>query len=620
LADVLAEFGTGRASLFCAPGETKVPGLKGFKYEYAQRPNYEMRAFVGWLAGGLLIWIVMSIWGSGLPASVYGVMGMICSGFAVVRGLQATMRFRVDQRLKEDDKALWKVYWEAIKKKVKRNAKQVWLGEGFLWGQGEIQKATDIMNTEKAEFFQENKNWIHGLAKSRNFEIPIEALEGHTLVVGSTGTGKTRLFDLLISQAIFRGERVIVIDPKGDPDLRTKMQLACERIGARDRFVYFHPAMPHGSVRIDPLKNWSDHTEIASRVADLIPSETENVVFTNFCWQAMNWIVEGLIYTDRRPNLLQLDRYINEGVKEILWAALRKYFGSNFPGTTMKSKLEDLIKQYQQMVQKDEKNRVKAIDGLLTSHFHNSEHFQKMVVSLVPLLSMLTSGELKYLLSPKPTDGDPRPVLDLASLIEKNAVFYVGLNSLANEKVGGAIGSILLADLTAAAGAIYNRGQQGDGRFRPDPVNIFIDEAAEVVNDPAIQVLNKGRGAGFRVVIATQTLADLEVRTGSKAGARQVIGNTNTWIMFRVIDCETQEYLAKALPKTAVKGVDMGYRSGSKSDDPSQFSSMYTESLREKPTELFPPALLGQLQKFHFFCRFSEQTWKGKLPIIEYEK
>jgi conjugal transfer pilus assembly protein TraD len=299
---------------------------------------------------------------------------------------------------------------------------------------------------------------------------------------------------------------------------------------------------------------------------------------------------------------------------------LRKYFGSNFPGTPMKSKLEDLTKQYQQMVQKDEKNRVKAIDGLLTSHFHNSEHFQKMVVSLVPLLSMLTSGELRYLLSPEPTDGDPRPVLDLASLIEKNAVFYVGLNSLANEKVGGAIGSILLADLTAAAGAIYNRAQEAGGNIQPQPVNIFVDEAAEVVNDPAIQVLNKGGGAGFRVVIATQTLADLEVRTGSKAGARQVIANTNTWIIFRVIDCETQEYIAKALPKTVVKGMDMGYRSGNRSEDPSQFSAMYTESLRETPTELFPPALLGQLPKFHFFCRFSEQAWKGKLPIIEYEK
>ena len=593
--------------------------MKGFEYEYARRPNYEMWAFVVWVAGGLGVLCLWWYLRQDLPTRVFQVMGSVCFFFGLWRGGEAIRRCLINQRLKEGKQSVWKVSWEVIKKKVSRDAKQVWLGEGFPWAQGEIQKATDIMNTEKAEFYQTNKNWIHGLQKSVDLQIPIGALEAHTLVVGSTRTGKTRLFDLLISQAIFRNERVIVIDPKGDPDLRIKMELACNRIGARDRFVYFHPAMPSGSVRIDPLKNWASHTEIANRVADLIPSETESDVFKNFCWQAMNWIVEGLLYLNRQPNLLQLHHYINEGVQEILAASLQKYFKSNWPGVPMKPLFEDVIKQYLKMVKNDDKNRVRAIDGLITSHSHNKEHYQKMVVSLVPLLSMLTSGELRYMLSPEPTDGDGRPVLDLASLIEKNAVFYVGLNSLADATVGSAIGSILLADLTAAAGEIYNRAQQTGDKVTPVPVNIFIDEAAEVVNDPAIQVLNKGGGAGFRVVIAMQTLADLEVRTGSKAGARQVIGNTNTWIMFRVIDCETQEYLAKAMPKTVVKGVDMGYRSGSKSDNPTQYSGMYTESLRETPADLFPPALLGQLPKFHFFCRFSEQTWKGKLPIIEYE-
>jgi conjugal transfer pilus assembly protein TraD len=44
--------------------------------------------------------------------------------------------------------------------------------------------------------------------------------------------------------------------------------------------------------------------------------------------------------------------------------------------------------------------------------------------------------------------------------------------------VGSAIGSILIADLAAVAGDRYNH--QG----RPRQVNVFIDESAEVVNDP----------------------------------------------------------------------------------------------------------------------------------------
>jgi hypothetical protein len=42
---------------------------------------------------------------------------------------------------------------------------------------------------------------------------------GHTLVLGTTRVGKTRLAELLITQDIRRGEVVIVFDPKGDASL-----------------------------------------------------------------------------------------------------------------------------------------------------------------------------------------------------------------------------------------------------------------------------------------------------------------------------------------------------------------------------------------------------------------
>jgi conjugal transfer pilus assembly protein TraD len=146
-------------------------------------------------------------------------------------------------------------------------------------------------------FHRSEGRWLHGLGprKNRDVEIDTGILQGHTLVVGTTGTGKTRFLDLLIAQAIWRGETVIVIDPKGDPDLREKMKLACERMGASDRYMFFHPAMPKESVRIDPLKNWQETTEVASRVSALIHSETENDPFKNFCWQALNWIVDGMV-------------------------------------------------------------------------------------------------------------------------------------------------------------------------------------------------------------------------------------------------------------------------------------------------------------------------------------
>ncbi|MCK7582151.1 MAG: type IV secretion system DNA-binding domain-containing protein [Chromatiales bacterium] len=50
--------------------------------------------------------------------------------------------------------------------------------------------------------------------------MPVEHSAGHLLIVGTTGAGKTRLLDLLVTQAVLRGEAVVILDPKGDRDLQ----------------------------------------------------------------------------------------------------------------------------------------------------------------------------------------------------------------------------------------------------------------------------------------------------------------------------------------------------------------------------------------------------------------
>lgn len=156
-----------------------------------------------------------------------------------------------------------------------------------------------------------------------------------------------------------------------------------------------------------------------------------------------------------------------------------------------------------------------GIDRLLSLVEHNRMHFSKMIASLIPVLNMLTSGDLGDLLSPDEEDSnDHRPIFDTSNIISGKHVLYVGLDSLSDSIVSSAIGSIVLADFASVAGMIYNSGRKF-GR-----ISMFVDEAAEVVNLPFIQILNKGRGAGFQVVMATQTLPDIVARLGDEAGAR----------------------------------------------------------------------------------------------------
>ena len=110
-----------------------------------------------------------------------------------------------------------------------------------------------------------------------------------------------------------------------------------------------------------------------------------------------------------------------------------------------------------------------------------------------------------------------RPITNSSKIIAKRQVVSIGLDSLTDSIVGSVIGSIILSDLTVVAGERYNDGVEHRS------VNIFVDQAAEVINEPFIQRLNKGRGATIRLFVATQTLSDFSARMGNRNKALQVL-------------------------------------------------------------------------------------------------
>lgn len=130
-----------------------------------------------------------------------------------------------------------------------------------------------------------------------------------------------------------------------------------------------------------------------------------------------------------------------------------------------------------------------------------------MITNLLPLLGMLTNGKMGELLSPDDFPN-PRPKFDSSSIVNEQFVFWLGLDSLSDAEVGQRVGALILSDLASVAGARFNFVDPDKMR----PVNIFVDEAAEVLNEPFIQLLNKGRGAALRLYVATQTIADFAAK------------------------------------------------------------------------------------------------------------
>jgi conjugal transfer pilus assembly protein TraD len=387
--------------------------------------------------------------------------------------------------------------------------------------------------------------------------------------------------------------------------------------------VYFHPAFPERSVRLDPLRHFGQVSDIASRLAALIPSETGSDPFKSFGWQALNNIAQGLLLVSTRPNLIRLRRFLEGGTVSLVEQVLIAYCEKVCPDWPTKAKpwLERarrssqdkavaLTNFYYQAIQPWQANL--DLEGLLSMFQHDSIHFSKMVASLLPIMNMLTSGELGPLLSPDPYDfADPRPITDIAKIARNGQVAYIGLNMLSNPVVGSAIGALLLSDLAAVAGDRYNY------ETSPGEINLLIDEAADAINDPCIQLLNKGRGAGLRLWLATQTISDLIARLGSEHKAYQVLGNMNTRIALRILDQKTQDYMTLSHPKTRLNYVMRAQSQTVQGETPVLASSHQTEQLKEEAVELFPAALLGMLPNFEYLATLAGgMIIKGRLPVL----
>ncbi|WP_300500443.1 conjugative transfer system coupling protein TraD [Marinobacter sp.] len=596
-------------------------------YEMSWRPNYEFRAVIGW--GVAIVAAVAVKFAAGMPSEPLYIMIGICTLMGLARARDAFHLHRTHKSLR--GKSLNIVELSEVVKQIEGKSDQLWLGYGFDWGPKHAQRAFELSKRDWSELRGGDKDpdmgvkWLHGIELHEEpiFQ-PMKHVEGHTLITGTTGSGKTRLFDLLITQRILAGESVIVLDPKGDAETRENMRRACNFMGDPGKFISFHPGFPQESVRLDPLANFSRPTELASRIAALIATSSGGEVFKDFGQMAMNNIIQGLLLVDSRPSLTRLRRYLEGGTEYLVLAAVSNYierqasdFQRDFQEVQTRNEKASALKRaaaavrfYREFVQPEKPNS--DLEGLLTMFEHDKAHFSKMVASLLPIMNMLTSGDLGPMLSPDRTDqNDERPIYDTRKITELHKVAYIGLDSLTDGMVGSAIGSMVLSDLAAVAGDRYNYGKD------LQPINIFVDECAEVINDPLIQLLNKGRGAKLRLFVATQTIADFEARLGDAAKATQVLGNINNNISLRVIDPDTQKYITDNLPLTRVKYVMRTQGMSSDSSDPAMYGGNHGERLMEEESPLLQPQLLGYLPNLEYIAKISGgRVVKGRLPIL----
>ena len=477
---------------------------------------------------------------------------------------------------------------------------------------------------------------IHGVSETED-DVMLNLVEraSHLLVLGLPGVGKTRFAEILIGQDIRRGDVVIVLDPKGDAELLSRIYMEAKLAGREKDLTVFHLGFPAQSCRYNPIGNFTRVTEVANRISNQLPGSGESAAFKEFGWQFINSIAMALVAMGEKPNYKKvkfyitkmdvlLEKYLDVWLMEIdhnylIW--VNDYIKNKTTEKREVTRLKALVAY----VEKHELNHNPIFDDLHQAVKYDRDYFSKITASLGPLLKKLTTGESAELLSPDYNNvNDERPILDWLQVIRNKQIIYVGLDALTDPVVAAAVGNAMFSDLVSVAGRLY-KFNLSDGFYKtgqkvpPLPrICLHSDEFNEIIGDEFIPLLNKGRGAGFTVTAYTQTWSDVEARLNSSAKAGQVAGNLGTVVMFRCKETATVDMLIGQLPKVPILRVlpSSSANDTSHGEDGIYFRSSNEDRLTHSEQPLIDRNDVLNLPKGQAFCLLEGgKLYKLRMPL-----
>lgn len=626
--------------------------MKSMHVDTLFRPAFEARAAVAWAIA--LVWVLAlaMITKLGWPALI--MLTTLTAGMAVFRGYQTSRVWKYKLQLAGANVAF--VSTDQIRGAQKQLSEKLWLGWGWEWQPSHTQRAYDISKRDKSEVYPpqwwlnlqgqqfdprvaKGKAWIHGMGEEQNISIPKESFVGHTGILATTGAIKTSLYKLMVYQFALQGDCVIIIDPKGDKDLYAAGRDAAIAVGDPDRFISFRPAFPTTSIRLDGLKNWDRETQVASRVKQII-SASDDDNFINFCWTVTTNLVGCMKLVGRRPTIVSLLDHVQslENPEALCQEVLYSYLPEHVPKFTdvladrMRNLPPDkpgrgkgglaeraspvlrvLIELFREL---PVELRLRPVSGLIAMLDANREWFSKMIVAMVPTLTKIAS--LGPLMSPDYDDvSDTRPIYDMKKIVDGKKIFYCGIDALSDPSVASAIAALLIADAAGYAGETYNYGEG-----KAPVVHLLIDEAGDALCEPMVQNLNKGRGAGLRIYLAMQAIADIITALGNnQALAERILGNLNNFIVGATQDERTLDFIESRLGEVPILTRSQSQSSGQKTEDIGlEYSANRSISTSEKMQALVPRNLLMALPDLHYVAIVNRsQVWKGRIPILNFK-
>jgi hypothetical protein len=308
----------------------------------------------------------------------------------------------------------------------------------------------------------------------------------HLYTVGKSGSGKSKLLELLIIQDIMDGKGFGVLDPHGDLIDNIIRYIPKERM---DDVVLFDPADTTYPIAFNPLESIDDayKMQVTTGFLDIFKK-----VFGD------NWTYR-LEHVLRYTTLALLDS----------------------PNTTVISIQKMLTdKNYRQkIVSRIKENTVKSF---WVSEFAAwSEKFDSEAIT--PLLNKV--GQLISTNMIRNIIGQPKTKFNLREIMDKKKILLMKVSKgLLGEENSGLIGSMVITKLFQAAMSRANIPEEQREDFY-----FYVDEFQNFATDTFAEILSEARKYRLNLTIAHQYMGQLSdvVRT-------TVFGNVGSMVSFRV--------------------------------------------------------------------------------------
>jgi conjugal transfer pilus assembly protein TraD len=311
----------------------------------------------------------------------------------------------------------------------------------------------------------------------------------HMLVVGATGSGKTVTQTSIAGHAIVDGAAVVVVDPKGDRDMREQLRGAA--IDAGRSFIEW---TPDGERVYNPFARGS-----ASEIADKV--------------------LAGERFTE--PHYLrQAQRYLGHAVRALRGAEIE---------VSLRAIVEHLDPARLEVLSR-ELPRAQA-DATFTYLDSLAARQRSDLAGVRDRLAIVTESDVGPWLDPD-TEGAAR--FELLTSVRERAVVYFSLQSDRRPLLSQMLGAAIVQDVQTAVAA---------SQSRPVPTLVVIDEFSAVAAEQVVRLFGRARSAGFSLLLGTQELSDLRPPGGERL-LEQVLGNLSVLIAHRQVVPSSAELIS----------------------------------------------------------------------------